>query len=134
MKTLLIGLLALGSISVMASDCNISMWTNDSAINLNDTNFVSQAQKIALRKGLILTVDADTVHKVYFRGIVYMHEGSGPKVFTPAGAIASLESADSKVSAKTEDLLVLKSREHKRLQRLALKSLRKVIQQIPFCN
>lgn len=134
MKKLLIGLLAVLSITSFADDCTISMWNNDGAVDLKDSKLLEKSQNIVSKKGLTLTVGEDSQYKVYFRGIGYMYEGDAPKVFTPAGVIASLKSESDKITTQSEDLLVLKSRESKRMQKLALKSLRKAIKRLPYCQ
>lgn len=134
MKKIITVLIATISISSYASDCTISMWNSDGAIDVAHKKLVTQVQKIVSKKGLSLTSTVDSEFKIYFTGIEYILSEDGLTLFAPVGIVATLKSNDIKLSAKSESLMGVKFKENSRLQRLAVKTLRKVINEIPFCN
>jgi hypothetical protein len=104
MKKLLVGLLALGSISSFASDCEIQL----RGMNLSDKNHASKVERILTKKGYTLMESSNLVMGVGYSDYVKKKEimgGMQEKAITYVQGEATLSNNVDEVVYRTQSKL-----------------------------
>lgn len=135
MKKLLVGLLALGSISAFAS-CNVFLQSG--TLDVEKGSLRKDISKLLKKKGYQMTESiADIAYTLNLEPVHYHYEGSAPNYFRPIGITSVFYSEDEHkkiASGHTEGFaLFAKNRGHK-LIKVSNKSVKRMLEQVKNCQ